>query len=67
MLSDIAEIIAVLLVCLVLDGDEVVSHGLVGQLVKDRAHRVKASVHDDQLSLGLLLRVGSHRSSREVR
>lgn len=35
--------------------NEIVGHGLVGQLVQDGGHRIKASVDYQQLGLGLLL------------
>lgn len=44
-----------LLVGVFLDINEVVSHGLVGQLMQDGADGVKTSLHYQQLGLGLSL------------
>lgn len=44
-----------LLVGVILDIDEVISHGLVGELMQDGADWVKASLHYEQLCLGLSL------------
>lgn len=44
-----------LLVGVILDVDEVVGHGLVGELMQDGADWVKASLHYQQLCLSLSL------------
>lgn len=44
-----------LLVGVILDIDEVISHGLVGELMQDGADWVKPSLHYQQLCLGLSL------------
>lgn len=46
-----------LLVGVILDVDEVISHGLVGELMQDGADRVKAPLHYQQLCLGLSLQL----------
>lgn len=53
----------VLLVGVILDIDEVISHGLVGQLMQDRADGVKTSLHYQQLGLGLSLVMGKYKYS----
>lgn len=45
----------ILLVCVTLDVNEVVGHGLVGKLMQDGADGVKTSFHYQQLGLGLSL------------
>lgn len=52
-----------LLVGVILDIDEVVSHGLVGQLMQDWADWVKASLQYQQLCLCLSLETESCKIS----
>lgn len=51
-----------LLVGVILDVDEVVGHGLVGELMQDGADWVKAPLHDQQLCLGLSLQFSTVQS-----
>ncbi len=43
----------VLPVDIIFDGQQVVGHGLEGELVQKRRHSIKSSVQNDQLRLGL--------------
>jgi len=43
-----------LLVDVVHDGQQVVAHGLEGELVEDWGHRVEGPVQDDELGAGLI-------------
>ena len=47
---------------IVFDGQQVVAHGLEGELMKYRWHRVKSPVQDDELGAGLIwtLQHGKH-------
>ena len=55
-----------LLVGFFLNVDEVVGHGLVGELVEDGADGVEASLHYQQLGLGLLLSQSETNTQADV-
>lgn len=57
----------VLRVCVILDVNEVVGHGLVGQLMQDGADGVKASFHYQQLGLSLCLLGGGELQTGEYK
>lgn len=44
----------IILVDIIFNGQQIIAHGLKGQLMKDRRDRVKGSVQDDQLRARLV-------------
>ena len=46
------------LVDIVLNGQQVVAHGLESELMQDGGHRVKSSVQDDELRASLIWTLG---------
>lgn len=56
----------VLLVGVILDINEVISHGLVGQLMQDRGDGVKTSLHYQQLGLGLSLVIREKYTNQNI-